>query len=111
MAIQVTREDIDGAVVLALEGSVDIYTSTELRGELKVALDAQTPKLVVDMAGVTFVDSSGLATLIEALQRIKRYDGSLALCNLSKNVRGVFELANLDSIFDIKSGRDAALGS
>ena len=110
MAIQVTRENIDGAVVVALGGSVDIYTSTELRGELKVALDAQAPKLIVDMADVTFVDSSGLATLIEALQRIKRYEGSLSLCNLSKNVRGVFELANLDSIFDIKSSREAALG-
>lgn len=110
MAIQVTREDIDGTVVVALEGSVDIYSSTELRGELKVALDNQAPKLVVDMEGVTFVDSSGLATLIEALQRIKRYEGSLSLCNLSKNVRGVFELANLDTIFDIKSSRDAALG-
>ena len=110
MAIQVTRENVGEAVVVVLEGSVDIYSSTELRGELKVALDDQTPKLVVDLAGVTFVDSSGLATLIEALQRIKVYEGSLALCNLSKNVQGVFELANLDSIFDIKSSREAALG-
>ena len=110
MAIEVTRENIDDAVVVTLGGSVDIYTSTELRGELKVALDDEAPKLVVDMADVTFVDSSGLATLIEALQRIKRYDGRLALCNLSNNVRGVFELANLDTIFDIKSSRAAALG-
>jgi len=110
MSIEVTREMIGDAVVLALEGSVDIYSSTELRGELKVALDSEAPRLVVDMSGVTFVDSSGLATLIEALQRIKVYDGSLALCNLSKTVMGVFELANLDSIFEIKASRDAALG-
>ena len=110
MSIQVTRENVGDAVVVALEGSVDIYSSTELRGELKVALDNETPRLVVDMAGVSFIDSSGLATLIEALQRIKAYDGNLALCNLSKTVTGVFELANLDSIFDIKSSRDAALG-
>ena len=99
MAIQVTRETVGDAVVVALEGSVDIYSSTELRGELKVALDSETPRLVVDMEGVSFVDSSGLATLIEALQRIKVYEGSLALCNLSKTVLGVFELANLDIVF------------
>ena len=110
MSIKVTRENVGDAVVVALEGSVDIYTSPELRGELKVALDAEAPKLVVDMAGVSFVDSSGLATLIEALQRMNTYAGQMALCNLSTAVRGVFELANLDSIFQIKASREAALG-
>lgn len=110
MAMQVTRENIGDTVILALEGSVDIYTSSELRGELKVALDGEAPLLVVDMAGVSFVDSSGLATLIEALQRSHGYQGSLVLCNLSSAVRGVFELANLDTIFQIKPSREAALG-
>ena len=109
MTMQVTREDAGDAVVLVLEGSVDIYTSSELRGELKVALDKQAPRIVVDMAGVTFVDSSGLATLIEALQRMGSYEGVLRLCNLSKAVLGVFELANLDTIFEIRPSREAAL--
>lgn len=110
MSIKVNRENVGDTVVLAIEGSVDIYTSPELRGELKVALDSQAPRLVVDMEGVSFVDSSGLATLIEALQRINGYSGKLVLCNLSKTVHGVFELANLDSIFQIAGSRDAALG-
>ena len=110
MSIELSRENVGEAVVFALGGSVDIYTSSELRGELKVALDEKAKKIVVDMAGVTFIDSSGLATLIEALQRIKTYEGSLALCNLTPAVHGVFELANLDSIFDIQADRAAALG-
>ena len=110
MTLKVNRENIGEAIVLAVEGSVDIYTSPELRGELKVALDGQVPRLVVDLEGVNFVDSSGLATLIEALQRITGYSGQMVLCNLSTTVRGVFELANLDSIFQIAGSRDAALG-
>jgi anti-sigma B factor antagonist len=95
--------------VLAVEGSVDIYSSPELRGELKVVLDKKVPRIVIDLAGVTFVDSSGLATFIEALQKMKAFEGKLFLCNLSKTVLGVFQLANLDHIFQIKETREAAL--
>ncbi|MHC4960207.1 MAG: STAS domain-containing protein [Planctomycetota bacterium] len=111
MAIQVTREQVGDTVVVAVEGSVDIQTSPELKGELGVALDGQTPKLVVDMAGVSFIDSSGLATLIEAMQKMLPYKGDLRLCNLTTSVMGVFELANLDRIFQIKGSRDDALSA
>jgi len=109
MAMQVNREEVGDSVVLSVEGSVDIYSSPELRGELKFALDKQAPRIVIDMAGVTFVDSSGLATLIEGLQKVKVYSGKLLLCNLSQTVLGVFQLANLDHIFQIKETREAAL--
>ena len=109
MTMQVTREDHGETVLLAVGGSVDIYSSPELRGELKVALEKKAPRIVVDLQEVTFVDSSGLATLIEALQRVGGYDGKLFLCNLSKSVMGVFQLANLDNIFQIKETRQAAL--
>ena len=109
MAMQVQKETVGDAVVLAVEGSVDIYSSPQLRGELKVPLDAQTGHIVIDMGGVTFVDSSGLATLIEALQGTKKYDGNLRLCCLSPTVLGVFQLANLDSIFSIHATREEAL--
>lgn len=109
MPMKVTREEIGKALLLAVEGSVDIASSPELRGELRVAVEAKRPRIVVDLSGVTFVDSSGLATLIEALQGTKRYDGRLALCCLTSTVLGVFELANLDSIFSIHATRDEAL--
>jgi len=109
MAMQVKREQQGDSMVLDVRGSVDIYTSPELRGELKVALDKKAPRIVVDMAGVSFVDSSGLATLIEALQKVQVYEGKLLLCNLSQAVLGVFELANLDRIFQIRGDRAAAL--
>ncbi len=109
MTIQVKREALPDATVVSISGSVDIYSSPELRGELKVALDGKVRKLVIDMDGVSFVDSSGLATLIEALQKVQAYSGKLLLCNLSAKVLGVFQLANLDRIFQIRETREAAL--
>jgi len=109
MTIQVKREDLPQATVVTIGGSVDIYSSPELRGELKVALDRKVKRLVIDLGGVSFVDSSGLATLIEALQKVQAYSGTLLLCNLSAKVLGVFQLANLDRIFQIRETREAAL--
>ena len=109
MGMQVERLEIADAIVLTVQGSVDITSSPELRGELKAALDRKVPRIVVDMGGVTFVDSSGLATLIEALQRTQAYEGKVVLCNLTQAVLGVFELANLDHIFKILPTRAAAL--
>ena len=109
MALQVKREEVGDNVVLAVEGSIDIYSSPELRGELKGALEKQAPRIVIDMQGVSFVDSSGLATLIEALQKVNGYQGKLVLCSMSSQVMGVFQLANLDHIFQIKETRETAL--
>lgn len=107
--MEVRRDNIGTAALLEVKGSVDIYSSPELRGQLKVALEQKKPRIVVDLTGVTFVDSSGLATLIEALQRVNDYQGKLVLCSLGAPVLAVFQLANLDSIFDIRSSRQAAL--
>jgi len=111
MAMKVTREEIGLDVLFAVEGSVDIATSPELRGELRLAVEQKRPRIIVDLAGVTFVDSSGLATLIEALQGTGRYDGKLVLCALGSTVLGVFQLANLDNIFKITVSREEALAS
>jgi anti-sigma B factor antagonist len=109
MTMQVNREEIGSILVLAVEGSIDIASSPKLRGELRVALEAKRPRIVVDMKEVKFVDSSGLATLIEALKKSKDYGGHLTLCCLNSTVLGVFQLANLDSIFHIVESRDEAL--
>lgn len=107
--MQVNREMLGQNVLIAVNGSVDIYTSPELRGELKLALEKRSPRIVVDMERVTFVDSSGLATLIEALQKVNEYQGKLVLYGLRPAVLSVFQLSNLDSLFDIRSNRDAAI--
>ncbi|MFQ5844873.1 MAG: STAS domain-containing protein [Planctomycetota bacterium] len=107
--MDVTREQVDESVLLVISGQIDMYSSPELRGELKVALAGNPGRVVVDMEHVSFIDSSGLATLIEALQKMRQYRGQLRLCNLSAPVRGVFELSNLDQLFEIRSSREEAL--
>ena len=62
-----------------------------------------------DLAEVGFIDSSGLATLIEALQAVGKYGGKLRLCGLAPDVRKLFDLAQLSTIFDLRDTREDAV--
>ena len=68
-------------------------------------------QLLVDLSEVTYVDSSGIASLIEALQLARKNNASLTLFSASEQVRRVFELARLDMVFNMHPDLDAALGS
>ena len=107
--MNVTCESLPKGTLLAVEGQVDMHTSPELRGKLRECLERKTTPVVVDLSKVVFIDSSGLATLIEALQAVGRYGGRLRLCGLSPAVKNLFKLSNLISIFDIRDSRDEAV--
>ena len=109
--MNVQREDHGTGVVFVVDGQVDMHTSPELRTHLRGALQAKSNPMVVDLAQVSFIDSSGLATLIEALQAVSKYGGRLRLCGLTPAVKNLFRLSNLTSIFDIRENRDDALAS
>jgi anti-sigma B factor antagonist len=100
--MNVRRENQGKAAVFVVDGQVDMHTSPELRRHLREALEDRSSPVVVNLEKVSFIDSSGLATLIEALQAVRKYSGSLRLCGLSPNVRNLFKLSNLTSIFDLR---------
>jgi anti-sigma B factor antagonist len=107
--MKVTQQTQGDATLFIVEGQVDMHTSPELRGHLRGALGNRASPLVVDLTDVAFIDSSGLATLIEALQAVGKYGGKLRLCGLSPEVRKLFDLAQLSTIFDLRDTRDEAM--
>ena len=106
--MNVTVETLPKGVLLCVEGQVDMHTSPELRSKLRDALEHRAAPIVFDLTKVAFIDSSGLATLIEALQAVGKYGGKLRLYGLAPAVRNLFKLSNLISIFDIRESREDA---
>ncbi len=97
--------------ILPLEGEIDLHVSPQISASL-AALTAKKPsKVVVDLSKVTYIDSSGLAVLIEAMQNVGRYGGSFALSGLQEGVRPIFEIARLDQVFRIFPDTASALGT
>ena len=95
--------------VVAVSGEVDLYSSPSMREAVLSALSKKSPNVVVDLSGVSYMDSSGIATLVEGLQAARRIKGRLVLAGLTDRVREVFELARLQSVFELSPSVDAAL--
>lgn len=101
----------DSPNVLALEGEIDLHVSPRIAASLNEMIEKRPGRLVVDLTGVTYVDSSGLAVLIEAMQNVEEYGGKFLLAGLHENVRSIFEIARLDQVFLIFPHVDAALAA
>ena len=97
--------------ILPLEGEVDLHVAPQLSASLAAMIADRPPQLVVDLSQVTYIDSSGLAALIQAMQNVERYGGKFALCGLQERVRPIFEIARLDQVFRIFPDTASALST
>ncbi len=103
--------DLSGAQnqdVVRLTGSVDLEHSPEIRRTLLDAV-AERVNVFVDLAEVTYIDSSGIACLVEALQTARNHGANLALIAVSRQAMRVLELARLDMVFSIHDDLASAL--
>ena len=95
--------------VLPLEGEIDLHVSPGIAASLNAMLNQKPKQVVVDLSQVSYIDSSGLAVLIEAMQNVAGYGGKFALTGLQEGVRPIFEIARLDQVFRIFPDVDTAL--
>lgn len=98
-------------LVLRPEGDIDLARSPELRQRLRSELERGHRRLVLDLSGVPYMDSSGVATLVEALQRSRTAGCRLLLAGLTPKVRSIFAISRLDTVFQILDSVDAALSA
>lgn len=105
------REQQPGMMVVSLSGEVDIMRSPDLQTALQEAINRIKGKgaVVVDLSGVTYMDSSGVATLVRGLQLSRKKDVGLVLCALQDRVQSIFEIARLDTVFPMAATIDEAI--
>lgn len=107
--MKIQTECRGGIQILELTGELDYHSSPELREKLNELVAKQASKILVNLKGVNYMDSSGIATFVEAFQKSKRYQGRLVLADLTATVRGVFEIAKLETLFEITPTLEDAL--
>src|SRR5271163_2003372 len=109
--MHITERNEENIPVVCISGDVDLETSPQLRDFLKPKSAKKTPALLLDFSGVNYIDSSGLATLIEYFQSVQGYGGKLALASLSPRVKNVFEIVRLEQIFTLYPDVPSALAA
>lgn len=95
--------------VVPLKGEIDLHIAPSVTAALNEMIDKKPQRLVVDLSAVSYIDSAGLAALIQAMQKVEGYGGKFVLAGLRETVRSIFEISRLDQVFQIFPDADAAL--
>lgn len=101
--MEIKTEELGGATLVRVSGEVDMSNSPTFREALMGLTKKKVPAIVVDLGGVSYMDSSGIATLVEGLQETTEYGGKFRIASLTPKVHQVFELARLTDVFEIFS--------
>jgi anti-sigma B factor antagonist len=110
--VQIVARAIKGWTILDLSGDIDLAHSPAMRkallGEIK---EKRTPKVFLNLKNVRYIDSSGIASLVEGLKASRDLGSRLILYGLSTSVREVMQLSRLQKIFEIYDDEEQALAS
>ena len=106
MSIRSTREG--EKVVVAVEGQLIAGNRQQLRDAVLPEIDRGARHFVIDFADTGYIDSAGLGALVSLSKRIREADGTLRLTNLNEDLRTLFELTKLDTLFSFGGGEGLA---
>jgi anti-sigma B factor antagonist len=106
---EVSVEDRDGWQVLTLAGEVDVASAPRLRDRLVQLVTDGPPQVVVDLSGLSFIDSMGLGALVSGLKRARAHAGDLRLAGPSDHVAKVLSITRLDQAFVVGADVDTVL--
>ena len=96
--LDLTERSVGDVRVLAISGRFDGFSSGPVRDWLHQRASEPPGRLVVNLSGVTFLDSTGLGTIVHGVKRCRAQQGDLHVCGVPAQVRVVFELTKLDKV-------------
>ncbi|PYU16046.1 MAG: anti-sigma factor antagonist [Acidobacteria bacterium] len=110
--MQISTRQSGKATIVDVSGDIDLYNSPEVRKVLLAALrEERAPRVIVNLREVRYIDSSGVASLVEGLKVSRELGSRLVLLGLSQAVRDVLELSRLNKVFEVCDTEEQALRS
>jgi anti-sigma B factor antagonist len=101
----------NGVTVVDVDGQLIVGNRQELKQKVLEELEGGERKFLIDFTNTGYIDSSGLGVLVSLSKKIREQGGELRLANLNEDLRTLFELTKLDTLFSIADSRDAALSA
>lgn len=109
MDLQINVRKVGEANIIDLNGELDAYTSPRFREVMLDLIEDGGAKLVINMANVEYIDSSGLGALVGGLKRASERHGRIVVVCTSPQVKKVFEITGLEKVFPIYDSEDNAI--
>ena len=97
--------------VVALEGEVDMCSSRQFKEALLQGISGGATRIIIDLAKVTFIDSTALGVMVGGLRAVETQDGTLDIICCDENVKYIFEITKLNRIMHVYRSRDEALAA
>ena len=109
MELNVSSRFRDDHTIVTISGEIDLYTAPRLHSELAAVLaDGMPTRVVIDMSGVEFCDSTGMNVLLSCLRRVRERGGELEIASPKPAVRKILQVTGLDSVFTLVDDHDQA---
>jgi len=105
------RQDTGGVTVVRVDGQLIVGNRQELKDLIQAAVDRGERRILVDFSGTGYIDSSGLGALVSIAKRVREVGGELRLSGLNEDLRSLFELTKLDTLFSIADTPQQALAN
>lgn len=110
--LKISRRDVDSVVVLTLKGKlIGGHEAIDFRETVKSLIAEGKTQVLVDLGGVTWVDSTGLGTLISAYTSLKKASGELKLCHLTKKINSLLVITQLITVLKDFDDEEQAIAS
>jgi len=107
MNFEISRQQ--DVTVVEVTGQLIVGNRQELKDDVLKLLESGSRKFLIDFRDTAYIDSSGLGVLVSLSKKIREKGGELRLSNLNEDLRTLFELTKLDTLFHIAASRDEAL--
>jgi len=104
-------ENKDDNTLVHLEGDLDLYHAEMFRNDIKQAIDSGARKIIMIFDWITYIDSSGIGSIVACLQHMRKVKGNICLAGLRDTPLQVFALTNIDRLFKIYPDTDSALAA
>ena len=107
--MHISQKEANGINTYEIKGDIDINSSPDIREAFEKGVKNKMMKIIVNLNSVSYVDSSGLATLVEMLKKTRVYGGKLRISNLAPKVKSLFEITKLEKLFEIFETEEEAI--
>ncbi len=105
------RRDPSGVLIIGVDGQLIVGNRHELKSKVTEAIEKGDRKFLVDFSNTGYIDSSGLGVLVSLSKKIREAGGDLRLAGLNEDLKTLFELTKLDTLFDVMETPDEAIAS